>query len=139
MHVDNPMFESNDWLPHNQRLPVLRHNNLAGGEGLETLSANNRWSGIWTDGVFDYHHYHTGAHEVLFKLDFLMSNTTSIRLTRAQIGEVSRPALLPRVPPGVWDEEEEWYSSAAQLSASYAATLVVTFSLSHLGKSVNEC
>lgn len=66
MDVDTMFFEPSDWVPNNQRLPVLRYNvDLSDGESLETLFAKNRWSDIWTDGVFDYQHYHTGAHEVL--------------------------------------------------------------------------
>jgi len=66
MHVDTQMFEPSDWVPNNQRLPVLRYNiDLEDGDRFEMLFAKNRWSGIWTNGVFDYQHYHTGAHEVL--------------------------------------------------------------------------
>lgn len=66
MDVDTTFFEPSDWVPNNQRLPVLRYNvDLSEGESFETLFAKNGWSGIWTDGVFDYQHYHTGAHEVL--------------------------------------------------------------------------
>ncbi len=66
MDVDTMFFEPSDWVPNNQRLPVLRYNvDLSDGESFETLFAKNRWSDIWADGVFDYQHYHTGAHEVL--------------------------------------------------------------------------
>ncbi len=66
MLVDTRMFEPSAWVPNNQRLPVLRYNiDLADGEAFDKLFAKNGWFGIWTDGVFDYQHYHTGAHEVL--------------------------------------------------------------------------
>jgi uncharacterized protein YjlB len=66
MHVDTRKFEPNDWMSNNQRLPVLRYYvDFSNGESFETLFAENGWSGIWTDGIFDYQHYHTGAHEVL--------------------------------------------------------------------------
>lgn len=66
MDVDTTFFEPSGWVPNNQRLPVLRYSvNLSNGEDFETLFAKNGWSGIWTDGVFDYQHYHTAAHEVL--------------------------------------------------------------------------
>ncbi|WP_421577418.1 cupin [Shinella sp. M31] len=60
------LFKPSGWVPNNQRLPVLHYQiRLADSEDLETLFAKNGWSGIWTNGVFDYQHYHSGAHEVL--------------------------------------------------------------------------
>jgi uncharacterized protein YjlB len=29
------------------------------------LLAENHWGGAWLDGIFDFHHYHSTAHEVL--------------------------------------------------------------------------
>jgi uncharacterized protein YjlB len=55
----------------NSRLPVLIYRgaiamdaaNKAGG--FDRLFEQNGWRGIWRDGVYDFHHYHSNAHEVL--------------------------------------------------------------------------
>ena len=31
----------------------------------ETAFKNNGWSGTWRNGIFDYHHFHSNAHEAL--------------------------------------------------------------------------
>ncbi|NUU00677.1 cupin [Herbaspirillum robiniae] len=63
------MLERNDWVPNNERLPVL-HYRAVSTEGdlarrMEDLFASNGWPAQWRDGVYDYHHYHSTAHEVL--------------------------------------------------------------------------
>ncbi|WP_106796544.1 cupin [Rhizobium sp. H4] len=68
MHVETRMFEPSDWVPNNQRFPVILYKGLFGDDGpcdFEGLFAESGWTGIWTNGVFDYQHYHTGAHEAL--------------------------------------------------------------------------
>ena len=32
---------------------------------IETLFGTHGWQGIWHNGIFDYHHFHATAHEVL--------------------------------------------------------------------------
>lgn len=51
----------------NSRLPVLifRDEREALDHGFETVFASNGWSGVWRNGVYDYDHYHSNAHEVL--------------------------------------------------------------------------
>ncbi|MFP5076500.1 cupin [Rhizobium sp. YIM 134829] len=56
-------------MPNNPRLPVLLHHiALPAGDpasALEDRFAKHGWQGLWRNGVFSYHHYHSGAHEVL--------------------------------------------------------------------------
>ncbi|MGK9175187.1 cupin domain-containing protein [Yokenella regensburgei] len=63
------MLQPHAWVPNNPELPVLvyrqvlpAHNRTAAAQHLFTT---NGWPPQWVDGVFDYHHYHSNAHEVL--------------------------------------------------------------------------
>jgi uncharacterized protein YjlB len=47
----------------NSLLPVLIYRKEAGS--FDELFVANGWTGIWHDGVYDYDHYHSNAHEVL--------------------------------------------------------------------------
>lgn len=54
--------------PEQPHLPVLLYRELfadGGPTDFDRRFAANGWTGIWTNGVFDYQHYHSGAHEVL--------------------------------------------------------------------------
>jgi uncharacterized protein YjlB len=62
-------LKPNGWMP-NSSLPVLLYRNaLPTGRDLademERLFAANQWPPQWRNGVFDFHHYHSTAHEVL--------------------------------------------------------------------------
>ncbi|HYE49255.1 MAG TPA: cupin domain-containing protein [Azospirillaceae bacterium] len=61
-------------VPNNPRMPLLVYRRVlsedepAGGDlaaGFERLFAANGWTGAWRDGIYDYHHFHCDAHEVL--------------------------------------------------------------------------
>jgi len=57
--------------PNNRRLPLLVYKKVLNPEApdliaqVQALFAENGWSGAWVDSIFDYHHYHSNAHEVL--------------------------------------------------------------------------
>ncbi len=62
-------LKPNGWMPNNS-LPVLLYRsalptstNLA--DTMERLFTANEWPPQWRNGVYDFHHYHSTAHEVL--------------------------------------------------------------------------
>jgi len=62
-------LKPNGWMP-NSSLPVLlyrnampKSNDLA--TAMEHLFTANGWPPQWRNGVYDFHHYHSTAHEVL--------------------------------------------------------------------------
>ena len=60
-------------IPYNGKLPLIlyRHALALGGLSREperafaALFNSNGWRGTWVDGIYDFHHYHSTAHEVL--------------------------------------------------------------------------
>lgn len=61
----------NGWMPNNEHFPVLLYRNVVGASGtdpaahFEAIFLENGWPPQWRNGVYDFHHYHSTAHEVL--------------------------------------------------------------------------
>ena len=62
-------FEQSDWVPNNRRFPVIVYRQVLDGpdraEAFEQLFRTNGWSGLWRNGVYSFHHFHSTAHEIL--------------------------------------------------------------------------
>jgi uncharacterized protein YjlB len=67
----NFILRRNGWVPNNPRLPVLFYKNaikVAGDDPaslFEAIFGRNGWPPQWRNSVYDFHHYHSTAHEVL--------------------------------------------------------------------------
>lgn len=56
--------------PNNDKLPLLIYKkafNLGDGAAdfIRTTISENNWGNGWDDGIYDFHHFHSNAHEVL--------------------------------------------------------------------------
>ncbi|MEG5262776.1 cupin domain-containing protein [Pseudomonas sp. JDS28PS106] len=68
--VPEALLFSDDGAVPNSRFPVLVYHlelteSADAPAAFEALFARNGWPPLWRDGVFDYTHYHSNAHEVL--------------------------------------------------------------------------
>lgn len=61
------LFAPSGGVPNNPSLPVLIYARAlpASPADIEAHLGANGWECRWRDGIFDYHHFHTTAHETL--------------------------------------------------------------------------
>ena len=71
MESEQFILHQKDWVPNNERLPVIVYRGAVKAEGKEAAEAFERmfadhgWPPQWRYGIYDFHHYHTEGHEVL--------------------------------------------------------------------------
>ena len=65
-------LEQNQNIPNNSKLPVLFYHDVFefGSSAdpaklIEDVLAANNWGGGWRNGIYNFHHYHSTAHEAL--------------------------------------------------------------------------
>lgn len=66
------LLARNGWVPNHPTLPVLIYRGAAGigtapdsAAALEALFHHHGWQPRWRSAIYDFHHYHSSAHEVL--------------------------------------------------------------------------
>jgi uncharacterized protein YjlB len=72
MQIEQLLLPAHDWVPNHPRLPVRIYRSVRGpdgalldADGLEARFAGNGWLPQWRAGIYDFHHFHSTAHEVL--------------------------------------------------------------------------
>ena len=67
-NIEKIVLRDDGTFPNNESLPVVIYRNAAEPNDpafLENIFKQHGWINAWRDGVYDYHHYHSTAHEVL--------------------------------------------------------------------------
>ncbi len=72
MEIETFLLAEHGWAPNNPKLPVILYRRALKAVSLEETAARfeecfqqHGWPPQWRDGIYDYHHYHSTAHEVL--------------------------------------------------------------------------
>jgi len=65
--IDIFYFGESGYIPNHPKFPVLHYKKVFqhNEDKIETIFAANNWSNTWINGIYDFHHYHSNAHEVL--------------------------------------------------------------------------
>jgi uncharacterized protein YjlB len=115
------IFRKDDGIfPNNESYPLILMKNAFSGrteeEGRHLITKSGEWTNPWTWGVFEYHHYHSKAWELLLCVQ---------REANVQLGGVTGPTIqmkqgdLVYVPPG-FAHKQASSSNGFTLLGSYA-------------------
>jgi uncharacterized protein YjlB len=96
-------------IPNNPSLPVLIYRGALRlprrkpARLVQHIVVANSWGGTWLNGIYDFHHYHSTAHEVLV----VFAGSSSVKLGGEQglIQMISRGDVLV-IPAGVAHKNE---------------------------------
>lgn len=70
-HVISHILKGDLYFPNNEKFPLLVYKGALllhpedEPEAILHRFAINNWTKGWTDGIYDYHHYHSTTHEVI--------------------------------------------------------------------------
>ena len=72
VEIESYLVPDDGCIPNNGKLPLLIYREAIAPRSLgeqpartlEALFKGNGWGAAWVDGIYDYHHYHSTAHEV---------------------------------------------------------------------------
>lgn len=72
INIIKEFLNENGEFPNNSMLPVVIYKNVITSDyaddnanRFENTFRTNKWVGAWRNGIYDFHHYHSTAHEVL--------------------------------------------------------------------------
>jgi uncharacterized protein YjlB len=71
INIVKKLIPQNGNFPNNPDLPLLIYKNAIelpvnnAAAKFEEIFEKNKWGSFWRNGIFNYHHYHSTAHEVL--------------------------------------------------------------------------
>jgi uncharacterized protein YjlB len=69
--METHVLKDDGTFPNNEKLPAIIYTNAVDlpdedpALTLEQIFEANQWRNAWRNGIYDYHHYHSTAHEVL--------------------------------------------------------------------------
>jgi uncharacterized protein YjlB len=71
--IEGHALNDDGLIPNNKRLPLIVYRQALALDGasndparaFEALFRSNGWGNAWVDGIYDFHHYHSTAHEAL--------------------------------------------------------------------------
>lgn len=73
LNIARHLLSADGEFPNNGLLPLLHYpeafnTDESNGNMIKEILETNSWTNAWVDGIYDYHHYHSTAHEVLVVL-----------------------------------------------------------------------